>query len=1041
MGYAYPYNPQANDASCIVKNEAHALSEYTNKWRCVVPIYAPFFRDSLVIVHVDTGRTLIEGLDFYLTHYCKTASTVTKRSVFGSIMLTMPLTGQLEFRQYMTLGGQFNVRRSDVLIHLADVDMIDPRNEDWEVIMRYIRPVEPIDAPNNIDEAISLDIVAAAINSLVTKYKDLNTARVAAIKSLFDYIWNTTKTLKVPPGGTKSIPYYGSRSMLVDYDLLGHQYRHDPHGITYQQLGAYGKNDDVVSSKMVYALRLDEIIEFIYFCGVNDVVLDRLYDLAGGPFHGSLALTDAPDSMISSARRTTDGQTPYSNMSFSGGNLTIRSYHDINIDVLTMDGVGEGTTAGFPISAGNNILMISDTADGDGFYPATFNGNRFIGLSELKEAIAGSGSTTKPVINLKTQNSDTITIAGNGVAPLVATLVKWQATTTKAGMFTLSQSATDASTTRIATATDFKDHKADADLYALSSYKINGKVLTADITLAAVDFGLDKVQNTRLYEKGVSKAFAAVVPTKAALNHTHDFANMVFEHGNATTRGLIKLTDTYSATDVVNAATPQILAPFKAQYEVINAVAVDKFSKDWVNIAKFSRGTATFAGWTLHVNADVAWNIRGYTGAATALNADLTLLFPDNYREKTFYINMDLSLVEPNAATLSISDVYQDDSLTRTLVGTIKTNASAITMVTMVSAMRFINVAELIEHQLDMEAHGWSNIPHGLGLDNINNYPLFNETQLLSFENIFNTWYRFSHLSGYNPANVAELNTWKYDKTTDLISNTTNSTTLIGMVSNEPVGDYDFDVVLESTDGDDDVIGIVLAFWKDPVTGREHQLTATRVSNLQDQHGANNFRITYNYGSADAVILYRGGVTWGLGWAALKKARVRAVRRGNVITTYSYQASGVNAAQPLECVYTLDLSKIAYLNKFMGPTRYGYCAYSQPSCTWTTLAAPHLDGTVKYASMESVRQVAMAADDILLATGTVVDSATVPIPLGYVAANLKCIVVPYTLDTDASGIKAYTCDVDSTLKVTFNATTQGGTKYAGVAKYYLYGVK
>lgn len=1039
MGYAYPYNPQASDASCIVKNEAHALSEYTNKWRCVVPIYAPFFRDSLIIVHVDTGRTLIEGVDFYLTHYCKTASVLTKRSVFGSIMLTMPLTGQLEFRQYMTLGGQFNVRRSDVLIHLADIDMIDPRNEDWEVVMRYIRPVEPISAPNNIEEAISLDIVAAAIDKLKAKYVTLNTARVDAVKALFDYIWNTTKTLKVPPGGTKSIPYYGSRSMLVDYDLLGHQYRHDPHGITYQQLNAYGKNDDVVSSKMVYALRLDEIVEFIYFCGVNDVVLDRLYDLAGGPFVGSLALTDAPDSMISSNRRTVDGITPYSSMAFSGGNLTIRSFHDINIDVA-LD--GGGSEVGLPISAGNNVLMVSDTVAGHNLYPATFNGNRFIGLSELDEAIGKSGGTAKPIIDLKVANSDTITIAGNGGASaLVASLIKWQATTSKAGMFQLSQSATDQSVVRIATASDFKVHKADIDGYALISYKINGKSLTGDVSLTPLDFGLDKAQNTRLYEKGVSKAFAAVLPSKAAIDHTHDFANMVFSHASATERGLVKLTDTFSATDVVNAATPQVLLPFKAQYDLVAAVSNDKFSKDWVNIAKFSKGTASFAGWTLHVNSGTGWNIRGYTGAASAADFDLTLAFPDNYRNKTFYINMDLSITEPDTATVSISDVYQDDSSTRTLIGVVTTSSSAITSVTMLSAMRFINVAELIEHKLDMTAHGWSNPLHALGLDNINNKTLSDSAILPAFSTVFNSWYRFSHGSnGLFPSAPSELTTWTYNAATDSIRNTTNSNTFIGMVSNETVGDYEFDVKVSSTDGDDDWIGLVLGFYKDPITGKEYTLSALRVLNGGAANKAPTFSLVYNFGQTDSWVISSQGPVIAKGWNTAGVARLRAVREGNMLSVYSYVLSSIDATQPLQNSYVLDLTSDPRLAVFLGETKYGYGALSQTASTWAPIKRPDADGTAKYSSMEAVRQVAMAADNILLATGTVADGATVPTPAGYTTANLKCVVVPYTLDTDTSGIKSYICDVDSALKVMFNATTQNGVTYPGVAKYFLYGV-
>lgn len=1034
MGYAYPYNPAANDASCIVKNEAHALSEYTNKWRCVVPIYAPFFRDSLIIIHVDTGRTLLEGLDYYLTHYCKAASALTKRSIFGSIMLTMPLTGQLEFRQYTTLGGQFNVRRSDVLIHLADTAMIDPRNEDWEAVMRYIRPVEAIDPPDNIEEAISQDIVAAALDSVVSKYTELNVSRVTAIKALFKYIWDNNKFLKVPPGGTKSVQYYGLRNMIVDYDLIGHQYRHDPHNITYQQLNAYGKDDPVAAATMVYTLRLDEIIEFIYFCGVNDVVLDRLYDLAGGEFTGGFGLTDAAESMISSSKGT--GTAPHSQMNFAGGNLTVKSFHGITMQAL--EEVFEQLD-GFPISAGNNILMLSDN-DAD-HYPATFNGNRFISYNELDEAIRNAGSAAAQKVNLRTDNSSTIKLTGNGSqTPLRATLVRWQATTSVPGMFMFAVPG-ESSQTKIASAAEFKAASENVDKYALSSYKVNGKPLTSNIVLKALDFDLDKVNNTRLYEKVLSTPFITEVNGKALLGHTHDFANMTFNHATATSRGLVKLTDTYSATDVTNAATPQILIPFKTQYDEVATIATGKFSKAWVNIAKFTKGTSSFAGWTVHINADNAWNVRGYTGVSAGADFNLTLLFPDDYREKTFYINAELDLVKPSAMTLSLTEPG-DDTLTRTRIGTVITSSSGVVSVTLVNVMRFINVAELVEHAKDKEAHGWADRMHAVGLPNLRNRPLSDLAVIPSFSTVFSSWYRFSHSgsSGF-PANASELATWAYNPANDTITNTTNSATYIGLVSNETVGDYEFDVLLSSTNSDDDWVGLVLAFYKDPATGKEYTVSVLRVLNGDGGNKQANFQLVYNFCQSDAWTMSSQGPIIARGWNTAGVARVRAVRRGNKLDVYGYKFSSEDALQPLESSFTVDLESDPRLAKFMGESRYGYAAQSQTSSTWAPLVRPDADGTSKYASMEAVRTVAVAADALLLTSGTIANGASVPIPIGYTLANVRCIVVPYQQDSDTSGITTFTCDVDSALKVTCQVTTKNGITYPGTAKYYLYGVK
>ncbi len=310
-----------------------------------------------------------------------------------------------------------------------------------------------------------------------------------------------------------------------------------------------------------------------------------------------------------------------------------------------------------------------------------------------------------------------------------------------------------------------------------------------------------------------------------------------------------------------------------------------------------------------------------------------------------------------------------------------------------------------------------------------------------AFSTVFSSWYRFSHGSnGLFPSAPSELTTWTYNAATDSIRNTTNSSTFIGMVSNETVGDYEFDMKVSSTDSDDDWIGLVLGFYKDPITGKEYTLSALRGLNGGAVNKAPTFSLVYNFGQTGSWVISSQGPVIDKGWNTAGVARLRAVREGNMLSVYSYVLSSIDATQPLQNSYVLDLTSDPRLAVFLGETKYGYGALSQTASTWAPIKRPDADGTAKYGSMEAVRQVAMAADNLLLATGTIADGATIPTPAGYTTANLKCVVVPYTLDTDTSGIKSYTCDVDSALKVRFNATTQNGVTYSGVAKYFLYGV-
>lgn len=95
-----------------------------------------------------------------------------------------------------------------------------------------------------------------------------------------------------------------------------------------------------------------------------------------------------------------------------------------------------------------------------------------------------------------------------------------------------------------------------------------------------------------------------------------------------------------------------------------------------------------------------------------------------------------------------------------------------------------------------------------------------------NFKSIFNTWYRFSHNGSYTyPANASELNGWRYIEEYDCIESTINSGTYVGFISDDLVGDYEFNTVITSNNGDDDAISIVLAGFKQgDIDDHEHTL-------------------------------------------------------------------------------------------------------------------------------------------------------------------------------------------------------------------------
>lgn len=227
---------------------------------------------------------------------------------------------------------------------------------------------------------------------------------------------------------------------------------------------------------------------------------------------------------------------------------------------------------------------------------------------------------------------------------------------------------------------------------------------------------------------------------------------------------------------------------------------------------------------------------------------------------------------------------------------------------------------------------------------------------------VFNSWYRFSHnTTGVFPANETETTTWTVNATTGLIRNTTNSATFIGVVSLETYEDYDLTVRVYSTDNDDDTIAITAAFYKDPVTGAEHTLSAVRSP------GGNGgrWRLIYNFaqGASREIILAEGNskVTWGNnaagnlnktqagyvnnkpGWGNMGAFQgtdgsvlIRVKRTGNLFEAWTSQWSNPSVLDEATKL-TVDLASNPALGVFVGGSRYGFSSLSQASSHWDVI--------------------------------------------------------------------------------------------------------
>lgn len=1017
-GFAYPYNPEAKNDACVVVNETHNLFNTTNRWRCIIPLWAPFFHESLEVelVNKDGSITpLREGLDFYLGHYSEEVNRLTRRRVYGSIMLIQPAEGSVRFKTYETVGGAFNVRSKDIIDYLATSPLPDPRNEDWEAVMKVVRPVDPINRPVNLPEAIAKDPVTKSLKGLVDKLNALNTQEAAQFAAVF----NRIKSLS---------------TKVIDYDLTTHRFRRDGHHLTYQQLSALGKDEVAVNALRAYGRTLAELIALIKSMGIQQSNVDQYYDLLGGVFQGRLSFTDGVTCLIQNEAGT-------SIVDFNGGHIKILAERSVRIGV---DTDANEQDVGLLSNAGNNFLSVHSDKALKSDQSAKFNGYYLIHVGNINEFMETVGDITGSKLDVNAEDSPTAFLSGKGTAtkPLTGYVTFPTATDVKAGMVKIAPSLYTTADGYVASAKALLELVSTLNKYVQNTVTVMGKSLAANRTFNKTDIGLSRVDNTSPFNKPLSNAFKAAVAQKAVIGHTHTLSEGgLLEAADEDTRGVVQLTSTYVPTDNVKAVTQKLATQVQTKIAEQEAIGDRKLPSNLVHVIEYGTRNGsplvTLNGNIVTIKAGVRYYCNTVSNIMPEWSTDLAMSYPAALQGAQAHLYVD---IVGGLAKYSVG-AKRPDTSTGSWLGYVTVAPAKVSVSPFV---RLLNVVELDEHINSRTAHDFdTNIRKLLGLGNIENKPIVHAVNLPTFQQVFDSWYRISHgnVDRY-PFTEAETLTWTYDAATGRIRNTTNSATFIGMVSLNAVGDYEFEVGLSSTNGDDDGIGIILAFYKDPITGKEHTLSLQRWLGVTNTGDADIY-YDYNYSQRDGYRFRSAGSRKQFGWNAVGETIVAAKRVGNLIHCTVREFSALNPRQPIVDEYTINLESDPRFSVFLGEAKYGYCAQSQQDSTWRSIKWPEGDGRGYYASMKALRDIkAQCLDKAIILSGVVAHGAKVPLPAGFTIADVKIIAIPQTFNGHASFIKEYRCAIDpATGSVTHSGVAGDGTVITGTVRYYLVGVK
>lgn len=235
---------------------------------------------------------------------------------------------------------------------------------------------------------------------------------------------------------------------------------------------------------------------------------------------------------------------------------------------------------------------------------------------------------------------------------------------------------------------------------------------------------------------------------------------------------------------------------------------------------------------------------------------------------------------------------------------------------------------------------------------------------IVSFEDIFNTWKRFSHggtisdqaRNNLIPSLPLTTNAWTF--ITPNISCTDNTNSNTGFISPDTYIKYLHRVTLVSSGSDNDRIGVIIAYVEDEddlIPNQAYGLSSGDFNwpiNVTDQFIPNQHTISliinrdgsftptyalyYDFMKSTQKLLATTTLSYNTtsGWLN-NEIDIEVVRDGDNIQTKCSEFSDAPGGKgSLSHLLSIDLSTDADLEKFRGATAYGYCAQSQDHASY-----------------------------------------------------------------------------------------------------------
>jgi hypothetical protein len=167
-----------------VTDELHTITAENGKdYHVVVPLFAPFFINNLVITFKQNGASvfipLTEGVDYLLAYHFLGASRGCAKAVYGGIsFINNQLAGIVKL-QYQTIGGNWTLSQASLNSLLAN-QLQNPRTTSWEQIVQLPEVFPVIDHEWNLKDLIGASHIVEAIEQIGNNLSSTSTANADA---------------------------------------------------------------------------------------------------------------------------------------------------------------------------------------------------------------------------------------------------------------------------------------------------------------------------------------------------------------------------------------------------------------------------------------------------------------------------------------------------------------------------------------------------------------------------------------------------------------------------------------------------------------------------------------------------------------------------------------------------------------------------------------------------------------------------------------------------------------------------------------------